>query len=276
MLRISELKERTVKSEYLNANPIEDTRLSKAKQDAGWGIPDLYGLARSGDASRLRRMLKQVIAAEKKSAAVDRRCTTTGRALLHEAASFGKVSVVELLLGEFNADVHARTLLGADTPLHLAAAKNFRNVCFIMMTKFGADPNGVNKMSSTPVHYAGLYGNLATVKTLMRYGGKASLKDCDGKTPAALAFSRGGLNQDMVDYFLLLAQTEAKESYLTDLVGKRREAEAEKEEQASLRAAERKATFDEFSEAVVADYTSWRRPHIAPGVLTHPKFRHQY
>ena len=186
-MTIAELDEKT-KSDYLKEHAVRDNRLSKLKHASGWAVPEIYAMARSGNDFKLKRLIVASIAKEGTPAVVDRRCVLTGRALLHEACVFGHKGTIDLLCSHFGADVQLKTLMGGDTPLHLAASKNQRAICFALMTSYGADPNALNKHKWTPLHYAATYGTLSTVKCLIQYGGRAGDKNDAGKAPATLAF----------------------------------------------------------------------------------------
>ena len=60
------------------------------------------------------------------------------RALLHVAALAGANGVVSLLVDGYDANVGIRSLLGRDTPLHLAAQEGHRHTCFLLV-QAGAD-----------------------------------------------------------------------------------------------------------------------------------------
>ena len=89
MLSLKDLDDAT-KELYLKEFPVADNRFSKLKAAGGWTLPALWGAARSGDVKLLTALVKAQIDKEHGSkAAVDRRCSATGRTLLHDAALFG-------------------------------------------------------------------------------------------------------------------------------------------------------------------------------------------
>ena len=80
----------------------------------------IYEQAVEGNVSRVRAFLNMAID-QKNSKAIDERSAGLGRSLLHEACAYGHRPLVICLVEEFDADIHKRTLLGRDTPIHLAA-----------------------------------------------------------------------------------------------------------------------------------------------------------
>jgi ankyrin repeat protein len=76
-----------------------------------------------------------------------------GRSVLHEAILLGNVNIVILLLDEFDFKIDARTMLGEETPLHLAVAAGHGKIVDELL-KRGADPNSRNKQGYTPIFYA--------------------------------------------------------------------------------------------------------------------------
>jgi ankyrin repeat protein len=90
-----------------------------------------------------------------------------GRSILHEAVLHGHVSFVVMLLDQFEMDIHIRTMLGRETPLHLAVAAGHEAVC-VQLLRRGADPNRRNKRGDTPICYA---KSESLVSLLELYGG---------------------------------------------------------------------------------------------------------
>uniref|UniRef100_A0A7S2PDT2 Ankyrin repeat protein n=2 Tax=Leptocylindrus danicus TaxID=163516 RepID=A0A7S2PDT2_9STRA len=84
---------------------------------------------------------------------VDARDATSGRYLLHEAAAYGNDSLIDSLVTEFAADLHQKTYLGGDTPLHLAVSSDSKSTVSLLL-RYGADPNVQNRYMCTPLHYA--------------------------------------------------------------------------------------------------------------------------
>jgi hypothetical protein len=285
MLSLAQLDTSTA-TEYLTDHLLAESRISKAKFDAcGGSLPEIFVCARSGNAKQIRELLKKGTTT-KGPQFVNERCAQTGRALLHDAAAFGHKGLAVMLCKEFGADINARTLMGGDTPLHLASLKNRRLICFILITvrfrrkmnelfrineigislalfsyqEFGADPEIQNKYQETPVHYAAKYANMATVKCLVMYGGVTTTKNCDGKTPAQLAFERSSSpdDQEMVEYFLAESEKHGREDMLRNLAGQKKEME----EVGLAQQLERKSVARDRDAAFKADtlreYRNWR------------------
>ena len=206
MLSLKQLDEQT-KDLYNKEHPLNDNRLSAVKHKfiPGFAVPEIYELARSGQTEVLKVLIDKAMKAEGGSrAVVDRRCTMTGRSLLHEACINGHKATIDMLCGHFQAVVDCKTLMGGDTPLHLAASRNRRQVCFTLLTVYRADPDARNKYGFTPVHYAAMHGGASTVKTLIQYGGKARGVTKDGRTAANLAFERGAgdpVVEQLIEFF---------------------------------------------------------------------------
>jgi len=211
MLSIKELDQQT-KDVYNKTHPLNDNRLSNVKHNfiPGFAVPELYELARSGQTEVLRVLINKTMKLEHGNRAViDRRCTVTGRTLLHEASINGHKQTIDMLCHEFKAVVDCKTLMGADTPLHLAASRNRRQICFTLLCSYKADPDARNKHGFTPVHYAAMYGGASTVKTLITYGGKARAITKDGRTAANLAFERGAgdpVVEQLIEFFTVTSR----------------------------------------------------------------------
>ena len=82
-----------------------------------------------------------------------RNLTISGRTLLHEASANGNDHLITILVEKMHANIHCRTYLGEDTPLHLAVSSNHRSTAFLLLN-YGADPNVQNKYFKTPLFYA--------------------------------------------------------------------------------------------------------------------------
>lgn len=114
---------------------------------------------------------------------------------LHEAVSFGRVEVVELLL-QFGADVNAELCLGGDTPLHLIIDRGEAHRPF-----YGS----VSERSSLPP----LRGDhVALIEILLRRGAVASIA----------RFSDGATAQELAAQRLSSERTEVEKTILRKLV----------------------------------------------------------
>ncbi|KAJ9644083.1 hypothetical protein H2199_003951 [Coniosporium tulheliwenetii] len=112
-----------------------------------------------------------------------------GRTALHEAASWGKVAVVRLLveegavvrlLLEKGADLHAKDKDGR-TALHEAARSEKEAVVRLLLEK-GADLHAKDKDGRTALHEAARSEKEAVVRLLLEKGADLHAKDKDGKT----------------------------------------------------------------------------------------------
>jgi hypothetical protein len=62
-------------------------------------------------------------------------------------------------------------------------------VCPLLL--FGSSPNMKNNKGKTPLHYAGLAGNMELIKLLLEWGARKNVCDKRGRTPYALASKYG-------------------------------------------------------------------------------------
>ena len=115
-----------------------------------------------------------------------------GNTLLHYAARFGNLDVMNFLIDECGVDVNARNHL-TETPLHLASGvhkmckssfqciplplNNFIFICFFLqglrtkalefLIEHGADPHARTVFGDTAAHYAALGGTLWNLQYLV-------------------------------------------------------------------------------------------------------------
>ena len=133
----------------------------------------------------------------------------TGRTVLHEAAANGRTDLVRRLVNvdiEVDAaggavwvgppaDPGARTYLGWDTALHLAASNSHRGAALALL-QAGADPNARNRYGATPLHCCRPGRRGTTVaRVLVGHGADPTLLDVADRTPAgaiAATSSEGG------------------------------------------------------------------------------------
>jgi hypothetical protein len=258
MLNLSKVDPAT-KENYFENHSLDDDRLSLLKAKSGWALPSIYAAARAGDVDQVRRLINITIRKEGKRACIDRRCVSTGRSIIHEAAAFGHKDLVDMMVVEFKADIQSRTVMGQDSPLHLAAMKNLRAMCFWLITKYGADPEALNKYNWTPVHYGAFYGNLSTLKVLVNYGGKPSSKNSEGKTPSMIAMERGA-DDDITTFLFTKLEEESRIAYLADLEGRKLENAALAAATKLETEAELKAKNDKFAADTREAYHAWKHP----------------
>lgn len=82
---------------------------------------------------------------------VDRRDRITGRAILTEAVAAGHFNIVRMLIHEYDVHIGIPTMLGQQTPLHLAVVFGHRQIASILIT-YGADVNCRDVRGCTPLH----------------------------------------------------------------------------------------------------------------------------
>lgn len=124
--QVSQMTDEIMRSERM-------ATVRKLRRDMGTASSKgIYEQAVEGNVSRVRAFLNMAID-QKNSKAIDERSAGLGRSLLHEACAYGHRPLVICLVEEFDADIHKRTLLGRDTPIHLAARHGFRPIVFILL-----------------------------------------------------------------------------------------------------------------------------------------------
>jgi ankyrin repeat protein len=113
-----------------------------------------------------------------------------GFTLLHLAAFFGRIPVVELLLSRGAPVNEISQNPSALRPLHSAVAHRQPQVALEIsraLIAAGADVNAAQHGGWTPLHAAALHGNLPLVRLLLDAGAKADAKNDTGQTAAGLA-----------------------------------------------------------------------------------------
>jgi ankyrin repeat protein len=109
----------------------------------------------------------------------------------HKAVLNGHLPLIQLLVDE-GADVNAKSLNNT-TPLQLAFRSNRIGIAEVLIRKYGADLNCVDKAGRTPLHWAAFNGDLDTTTFLFSAGADISARDNDGYTPLHKAVWRGKL-----------------------------------------------------------------------------------
>lgn len=125
-----------------------------------------------GDEYNLREELK-------KGFPINSRDSTTGRALLHEAACCGHLHIVRMLCREFNANTRVTTVLGQTSPLHLAVRNNYRQISVILL-EHNANVNQRDGQNCTPLHYV---QSKTLLKLLLQKGADPCVKSKTGLKP---------------------------------------------------------------------------------------------
>ncbi|KAJ5806279.1 uncharacterized protein N7503_003881 [Penicillium pulvis] len=115
------------------------------------------------------------------------------------AAQHGRVDLVEALLDR-GADIEKRAREQGRTPLISAAMYRQVEVIWVLLAA-GANPNIVDGMGSTPLHYAAEAGMDTAVRLLLAKNADASFKDGKtGRTPREWALEKG--HQDVAALLL--------------------------------------------------------------------------
>lgn len=148
---------------------------------------DIYHRCGEGRLDEVRAYLEAAEENGTLQRVLNERGSSRGRALLHVAALAGANDVINLLVYDFGANVGIRSLLGRDTPLHLAAQEGHRHTCFLLVQS-GADADVKNKFGETPLHYA---TKLSVIRLLLRHGARVTEEDSRGRTPLQAAEENG-------------------------------------------------------------------------------------
>ena len=111
---------------------------------------------------------------------------------LHEAAWYGDLDMVQVLL-DYNADANARSL-NKYTPIHkVSEGSQFLDVphhspqmlgdVARLLLEHGADVNAQANSGITPLHMAAEYGQVEVVRVFLEHGANVDLEDNEGATP---------------------------------------------------------------------------------------------
>jgi ankyrin repeat protein len=137
-------------------------------------------LVRAGDVARVRKELAR-------DAVLGKAADADGSTALHQAAGFGSMAVMTLLL-EKGADVNAANRRGS-TPLHwgIHDAGKVR-----LLLESGAKANAIQAEGRTPLFQAAVTGNgVAAMELLLAKGADANAATAAGLTPLMAASGRG-------------------------------------------------------------------------------------
>ncbi|KAL5262051.1 hypothetical protein ACHWQZ_G007679 [Mnemiopsis leidyi] len=109
----------------------------------------------------------------------------SGRTCLHFAATVGDVSMIEDLL-ICSADPTIKEGRG-QTPLHYATMHNKTEGVVDMLVKYGAPVNLQDIHHNSPLHLAAMFGNIVSVRELVRYKVDMTAVNSKGFTPMDVA-----------------------------------------------------------------------------------------
>ncbi|OQR89316.1 hypothetical protein ACHHYP_06357 [Achlya hypogyna] len=138
---------------------------------------------------------------------VNRRDSTTGRSLLHEACIHGQKDVVVYLLEHTTCDVHATTMLGRATPLHLAVHGAHRSVVFWLLS-YGADAKARDRFGSTPLHYC---TRRTIAQHLVQFGARALATNFRRQTATLAIKMNDDADADLKEYMVEVSTKEYEE-----------------------------------------------------------------
>jgi ankyrin repeat protein len=116
--------------------------------------------------------------------------SSDGWTALALAAHFGRLEILQILLG-YGSDPNAvsNNLLG-NTPLHAAIAGNQREAVS-MLIRNGANVNAVDSGGWTPLHLAAHSGTESIVRDLLEAGADPTIPNAQGDTPLTTARQQG-------------------------------------------------------------------------------------
>ena len=131
------------------------------------------------------------------------RVSNDGKTALHQAALYGKLETVRLLVNQ-GANVNLHDLFASYTPLHLAAAHANRQIvmeiCAILLTA-GADVNAQTKWGTTPLWSAAVAGRIELLEFLLSRGAELDVRDTEGRTPL-IFIVKHPFHPDMLSFLL--------------------------------------------------------------------------
>ena len=205
------------------------------------------------------------------SAGIDERGSRYGRSLLHEAVGSGSEAAVKMLLEDFGANVNVRSLLGRDTPLHVAAKRSRRRIAFLLLENYGATADDPNAMGARPLHYA---TELSIVRLLLRHGARVDAHDKHGKSPLDWA-RENRASSNVIDELTSALIQQDRARYLNS-INKEREKKRAMDEaiRRSLEAKAREGRLRE-KDMLRLDYVAWRRGDITGNQLEEARRKKQ-
>ncbi|EQC37417.1 hypothetical protein SDRG_05021 [Saprolegnia diclina VS20] len=139
-------------------------------------------------------------------AVVNRRDSSSGRSLLHEACVHGQKHVVVHLLQHTSCDLHSTTMLGRATPLHLAVHAAHRSLVFWLLS-YGADATAKDRFGSTPLHYC---TKRTIAQHLVQFGARCLTSNLRRQTAALAIKTNVDAEADLQEYIAVVAVQEAE------------------------------------------------------------------
>ena len=113
-----------------------------------------------------------------------------GSTPLHDAALFGHVDVLCVLVEELGADVSPRKN-DQCTPLHLAASNGHTDAVRVLVRKLGADVGTADALRDTPLHDAARDGFTDIARILLEQGADVDAINNSLRTPFHLSKVNG-------------------------------------------------------------------------------------
>jgi len=154
------------------------------------GCMSIHEAARRGNVAEVKRQLAW-------GANPNTRTLAYRVAPLHEAAAFGNVKIVEILL-EKRAKVNI-TNEGGETPLHYATRHGHIKVMEILLEN-NADPSMKGTGCGTPMQWAARNGQIRPIETLLDFGVSVNQTGTGGRTALMEAVSHEDM--EMVTFLL--------------------------------------------------------------------------
>ena len=171
----------------------------------------------------------------------------TGRNALHEACTLGNEPVVRLLF-KFGVNAHTRTMLGRESPLHLAAQNGHDVICKLLL-KRGVKPDRYNGRGLAPLH---LTSSSAVCFVLLEGGANPFILSRDGISAMTVAAEKGNTGV----YEQLSSKLEGK--MRKESIRERRIMQERKEHYLRALAAERKERKEQKKKEQMKSYLKFR------------------
>ncbi|XP_021848418.1 uncharacterized protein [Spinacia oleracea] len=154
-------------------------------------MTDIFTAASNGDLKRIKEMGKHFNDkfGEQTAKEVLGAKDSSGRTILHIAASGGRTPICKYLVETIKFDVNGKDLKGY-TPLHNAVLEgHYMTSSFLL--DHGAHPNMTSHDGSTPLHYAAEKGRKDQVKLLISKGAEVDAPSYSKGTPLRCAAAHG-------------------------------------------------------------------------------------